>query len=382
MRYDIAVVGLGGIGSAILAQSAARGASVVGVEQFGPAHAFGSSHGKSRMIRKAYFEEPAYVPLLRRAFELWRELEIAANAEILRVTGVLTVGDPASNIIKGTQRAAIEHDLPLESLGHEKVRARYPTLRLLADEVALLETEAGVLKPEEAIKAHLSVAHSHHAEMHFNLAMKNWQATATGFEILLWDGRRISARKLVLALGPWFKEALDALGVQVRVQRNVQVWFSPATNVYAAPGFPSFLLNRQDLPAPLYGFPDFGDGVKVAFHGAGEETDAPHLKREVDATRDIAPLVRAMEEWMPGATNTLKDASACMYTLTPDEHFVIDRHPEYPDLILCGGFSGHGFKFAPVIGEIATELALDGGTRHQIDFLSLRRFRACQGGSS
>ena len=375
MRYDLAVIGLGGIGSAIVAQAAARGASVVGVEQFGPAHAFGSSHGKSRMIRKAYFEEPAYVPLLRRAFDLWRELEVAANEEILSLTGLLTVGEAASEIIEGTQRAALEHDLPLKSLGRDEVSARHPTLQLRQGEVALLEAEAGVLKPERAIQAHLTVARAHHAEMHFEAVMKSWQATAGGFDILLGDGRKISAGKLVLALGPWFKEALAALGLTVRVQRNVQAWFSPETNAYAAPGFPSFLLSRQDLPAALYGFPDFGGGVKVAFHGAGEETDPLHLDREVHPARDIAPLVRAMEKWMPGATRTLNNASVCMYTLTPDEHFVIDRHPEYPDLILCGGFSGHGFKFAPVVGEIAADLALDGGTRHEIDFLSLARFR-------
>jgi sarcosine oxidase/N-methyl-L-tryptophan oxidase len=144
--------------------------------------------------------------------------------------------------------------------------------------------------------------------------------------------------------------------------------------VYAAPHFPPFLLDREGLPAPLYGFPDFGDGVKAAFHSYGELTDAAQVNREVDAARDIEPIMRAMEDWMPGAATALRCAKPCLYTLTPDGHFVVDRHPEHPRLVLCGGFSGHGFKFAPVIGEIGADLALEQGSRHEIEFLSLQRF--------
>jgi glycine/D-amino acid oxidase-like deaminating enzyme len=159
------------------------------------------------------------------------------------------------------------------------------------------------------------------------------------------------------------------------VQRNIQAWFAPGTHAYDAPGFPAFLLNRRGLPAPLYGFPDFGDGIKAAFHGLGDLTDAKHLDREIDPARDVKPAAQALEQWMPGAARTFREAKPCMYTLTPDENFVIDRHPEHENLILCGGFSGHGFKFAPVIGEIGADLALDGGSRHEVEFLSLRRFQ-------
>ena len=375
MGHDIAVVGLGGMGSAILAHCAARGASVIGLEQFGPVHDLGSSHGKTRMIRKAYFEDPAYVPLVLRAYELWRELERAAGDEILRITGVLSVGEETSEIIRGTRRAAREHDLPVESLSQREVKARYPTLELWKDEVALFEIDGGVLNPESAVRAHLKLAESSGAEMRFGVAMESWHATDKGFELRLSDGTQISASKLVLALGPWFQETLESLGVRIRVQRNIQAWFSPGTHAYDAPGFPAFLVKRQGLPAPLYGFPDFGDGIKAAFHGFGDLTDAKHVDREVDVARDVEPIARALEQWMPGAAKTLREAKSCMYTLTPDEHFVIDRHPDHANLILCGGFSGHGFKFAPVVGEIGAELALDGGSRHGIEFLSLRRFR-------
>lgn len=375
MGYDVAVVGLGGMGSAILAHCAARGASVIGVEQFTPMHDLGSSHGKTRMIRKAYFEDSAYVPLVLRAYELWRELERAAGDEILRITGLLSVGEENSEIIRGTLRAASEHDLQVESLSQREVKARYPTLEMWKDEVALFEIDGGVLNPERGIRAHLNLGESRGAEMRFGTTMESWHAADQGFELCLSDGTRISANKLVLALGPWFQQTLEALGVRVRVQRNVQIWFSPGTHMYDAPGFPAFLVNRRGIPAPLYGFPDFGDGVKAAFHGFGDLTDAKHVNREIDMARDVEPVARALEQWMPGGARTFREAKPCMYTLTPDEHFVIDHHPDHPDLILCGGFSGHGFKFAPVVGEIAAELALDGESRHEIEFLSLRRFR-------
>jgi sarcosine oxidase len=374
MRFDVAVVGLGGMGSALLAQCAQRGASVIGLEQFARGHELGSSSGKSRMIRKAYFEDPAYVPLLLRAYDLWRELERETGTELLLLTGLLMVGEADCEIIAGAGRAAREHGLPLESLTAPEIRGRYPTLTVLDDEVGVYESDGGVLDPERAVEAHLAAAAMAGAQMRFGVALENWEATRDGFTIRLADGTSVASRALILSLGPWFKDALERIGISIRVQRNVQAWFEPATDAYAAPHFPPFLLDRKGLPAPLYGFPDFGDGVKAAFHSYGDLTDAAHVVREVNLARDIAPIVEAMEQWMPGAAMTLRAAKPCLYTLTPDCHFVVDRHPEHSRLILCGGFSGHGFKFAPVIGEIGADLALEESSRHKIDFLSLRRF--------
>lgn len=374
MIFDVAVAGLGGMGSAIAAHGASRGASIIGFDQFEPAHDLGASHGKSRMIRKAYFEDPAYVPLVLRAYELWRKLEREAGEELLRITGVLSIGDPDSEIISGTLHAADLHNLSVKAWSRQEVTKRYPSLQMVSDELAVFEPDGGVLDPERAVRAHLKVAESAGAKLRFKTAMESWETTDKGVEVRLTDGTRISARRLVLALGPWFQETLGSLGIPIRVQRNVQAWFSPATSAYDSKGFPAFLVNRTGLPAPLYGFPDFGDGVKAAFHGLGDLTSASQLDREVDLVRDVEPIVRAMEQWMPGATQTFREATPCMYTLSPDGHFVIDRHPGHANVILCGGFSGHGFKFAPVVGEIGADLALDGGSRHQIDFLSLRRF--------
>jgi len=269
----------------------------------------------------------------------------------------------------------------VKTWSRQEITRRYPTLQLLDDEIALFETDGGVLDPELAVRAHLKVAQSNGADLRFNTQMESWNITDKGVEIRLSDGNRVSAKKLVLSLGPWFQEALESLGVPIRVQRNVQAWFSPATDAYDSKRFPAFLLDRAGLPTPLYGFPDFGDGMKSAFHGLGELTTAREINRQVDLARDVEPIVRVLEQWMPGSTQTFREAKPCMYTLTPDGHFVVDRHPEHGNVILCGGFSGHGFKFAPVVGEIGADLALDGGSRHQIDFLSLRRFASQRDGT-
>ena len=220
----------------------------------------------------------------------------------------------------------------------------------------------------------MSVARTAGAHLQFETRIRAWEADERAVALHFENGASLSARTLVLSLGPWFKETLEALGVPLRVQRNVQAWFSPSVSSYQAGRFPAFLLDRAGLPAPLYGFPDFGDGVKAAFHGFGQLTTADTVDRGVDVTRDVAPIAAALEEWMPGAATGFREAKPCMYSLTPDSNFVIDRHPRHPNVILCGGFSGHGFKFAPVVGEIAADLALDGQSRYQIDFLSLKRF--------
>jgi sarcosine oxidase len=374
MRYDVAVIGLGAMGSATLAEAAKRGAKVIGLEQFARAHELGSSSGRSRMIRKAYFEDPAYVPLLLRAYEKWRELERTSGQQLLRITGLLMVGPETAEIITGAERSAREHHLPLESLTAREIRRRYPMLRVQVDERGVFEPEGGVLDPERSVETQLLEAAAAGAEMRFGVAMEEWEASGEQFTIRLADGSVVRSRALVLSLGAWFKDALEKLGVAIRVQRNVQVWFRPATEQFAAGRVPAFLIDRAGLPAPLYGFPDFGDGVKAAFHAHGELTDAARLEREIDPPRDIEPVAQAMEEWMPGAAATFRAAKPCPYTLTPDGHFVVDRHPRHSRLILCGGFSGHGFKFAPVMGEICAALALEEECRHKIDFLSLRRF--------
>jgi sarcosine oxidase len=248
-------------------------------------------------------------------------------------------------------------------------------LRVRDHEVGVYERNGGAVFPEQAVRAHLRIARDRGAEMRFDVAMRSWHADSNGITVLLSDGT-VRANALILTLGPWFGDALRGAGVPLEVQRNVQVWFTPASAGYAADAFPAFLIERDEFPAPLYGFPDFGDGVKAAFHGWGALTSPDELARDIDRARDVEPLAHALEQFMPGAAAQYREAKACMYSLTPDRHFVVDRHPADSRVVLCGGFSGHGFKFASVVGEIAAQLALDGTARHDIAFLSARRFSA------
>jgi glycine/D-amino acid oxidase-like deaminating enzyme len=247
-------------------------------------------------------------------------------------------------------------------------------LQLQDNEVGVYEPDGGVLAPEKAIETQLERATALGATIYFQTRVERWEQTEEGFSLSLRNGQVLTTRSLILSMGSWFKDTLAKIGVTLRIQRNVQAWFTPATKQYNAGRFPPFLLERQGLPAPLYGFPDFGDGVKAAFHSHGECSEPDQVNREIDLARDIEPIARAMDHWMPGAAGQFRAAKTCPYSLTPDGHFVVDRHPEYRQLILCGGFSGHGFKFAPVIGEIAADLALQNCTRYDIGFLSLRRF--------
>lgn len=372
--YDVAVAGLGGMGSAALAHCAVRGVRVIGIEQFDPVHELGASSGKTRIIRQAYFEDPAYVPMLLRAYELWRQLEERSGEDLMRLTGLLMAGTPNSEIVSGSARAAQIHDLPVEYLTASDMRKRYPELRVADDEVGVFESNAGAVFPEKTIRAYLGIAQELGAQVRFRTSVLRWHSEPDGITIELSDASVVRARSLIVTLGPWFGEVMRAAGVQLDVQRNVQVWFTPKTAAYAADGFPAFLIERESLPAPLYGFPDFGDGVKAAFHGYGALTEPSQLDREIDPQRDVEPVARALENWMPGAAAAFRAGKACMYALTPDRHFVVDRDPRDERVVLCGGFSGHGFKFVPVVGEIASQLALDGAAALDIDFLSTRRF--------
>jgi sarcosine oxidase len=373
VKYDVAVVGLGGMGSAVLARSAMRGARTIGIEQFASRHDLGASSGKSRIIRKAYFEDAAYVPLLLRAYALWHDVERRTGSDLVRITGLLLAGSESSEAVVGSQAAANAYGLDIEVLTAGDLRAKYPGLNVRGSEVGVFEPGAGIVFPEAAIDAHLNLAQMHGAEIREETALQNWNVDDDGtVQLRLSDGTAVRARSVAFTLGPWFAQEMKALGIPLIVQRNVQVWFEPDSLQWNAGRFPAFLVERADQPV-LYGFPDMGDGVKAAFHAFGEETTPEALRRTIDDD-DLVPLAHALDAWMPGASARFRSAKVCMYSLTPDRHFIIDVHPRHRNVVICGGFSGHGFKFASVVGEIGAQLALDGATPHDIAFLSLARF--------
>lgn len=372
MEYDVAVLGLGGMGSAVAAHAARRGLRVAGFERFAFAHDLGASAGRTRIIRKAYFEDAAYVPLLDRAYTLWRELEETSQTALLDLFGVLMIGKPDSPTIRGTASAAVLYDIPGEQLDAGQLRGRFPRLALNADEVGLYEPYAGVVFPERAIAAHLTVARNHGAHLYDRARVRGYEATRDGVRILFDGGEVVEAARVAVCAGPWTSDLLAHLHLPLRVQRNVQYWFTTQSGIGGPAELPAFFLERETLPAPLYGIPDLGDGIKVAFHGYGEMMAADQLDREVHAG-EAALMQATLAALMPGAAPSLRASKACMYTMTPDGNFAIGHDPCDRNVVIACGFSGHGFKFAPVIGEIVTRMLLDEDPQLDIAFLRLDR---------
>lgn len=361
--FDVIVVGLGGMGSAAAAHAAAQGIRVLGIEQFQPAHAQGSSHGRSRVIRLAYFEAPAYVPLLRRAYELWRRLEADTGRRLLQITGGLMIGAPDSEVVSGSLRSAREHQLDHEMLDAAEIQRRFPPFTPRSGTIALYEKAAGVVFPEEAIRGHLDVAVAHGAHVHFDERVDDWQVTAAGTVEVRTSRSRYEAGRLILAPGPWASELFKLPWLPLEVEPQVLYWFDPPGG--AAPfdpaRFPIYIWDLGD-GAQFYGFPADDDGhVKVAFFRS-PQTDRVAMRL---ALGPHLPLL---------AAGRVVETATCRYTLTPDRHFVIGLHPDHAQVVIASPCSGHGYKFASVIGEILADLTREGVTRHPIELFAPTRF--------
>lgn len=370
--YDVVVVGLGTHGSATVAELARRGARVLGIERFARGHEMGSFVGRSRVIRTAYFEHPDYVPLLRRAWDRWLDLERTSGERILFPTGGLYAGAPGSAIVEGTLRSVRDHALAHEVLTDEELRRRHPWLS--ADGlVAIVEERAGYLIPERAIAAHLAVAERHGAELRFDDGADDWFPEPDGSAVNVHSasGAFVRAGALVLTAGAWLSYFLPDLGLPLSVERVPLFWFEPA-DPEAFRSIPVWIVEAES--GSYYGFPYLEDqGLKVARHGSGERTDPDRLQRAMVYGEDDG-VRRFMRRYLPRAEGPLREPKICMYTRTPDEHFIVDRHPKYPRVVFASACSGHGFKFATVMGEALADLALHGSTALPIGFLSLARF--------
>jgi sarcosine oxidase len=362
--FDVIVVGLGGMGSAALAHVSARGKRVLGLEQFQPAHDQGSSHGRSRVIRLAYFEHPSYVPLLRRAYELWHRLERETGRTLLQITGGLMIGSIDSDVVSGSLRSAREHDLDHELLTAAEINRRFPPLTPSGNVVALHEKAAGVVFPEEAIRAHLDVAADNGAHVHFDERVGAWRVSPSGTITVSTSRDRYECERLILAPGPWALELFQIDGLPLEVEPQQLHWFEPSGG--ATPFLPErFPIYIWDLGGGVqfYGFPaDDEARVKVAFFRS-------KVKGE-DAMREaLRPCIPAL------AAGRLVETVSCKYTLTPDHHFVIGPHPGHANVVIASPCSGHGYKFASVIGEILADLALTGITSHPIGLFTPTRFQ-------
>jgi sarcosine oxidase len=372
--YDVIVVGLGGMGSAAAAHLAGRGVRVLGLERFGPAHALGSSHGGSRIIRQAYFEDPAYVPLLRRSYELFEQLEADSGADLLTITGGLYLGPPDAETVAGSRRAAEEWDLPHEVLDAAEVRRRFPTFDPADDEVGVYEAIAGFVRPEATVTAHLERAAARGAELRFEEPALEWADDGDGVRVTTAAGT-YSAQSLVICPGAWAPQLLADLEVPLTVERQVMYWFQPDGGVrpFEPDRHPIWIHGSDDRQ--LYGFPAIdgpSGGVKAAFFRRGVVCSPETIDREV-RPEEAETIAAHLRTFLPTMPDRLLTAVACMYTTTPDQHFVIATHPRHERVTVACGFSGHGFKFVPVVGEILADLALTGATDHPIGLFDPRR---------
>jgi sarcosine oxidase len=375
--YDVIVAGVGGMGSAACWQLARRGVRVLGLERYDIPHAMGSSHGQNRIIRLAYSEHPSYVPLLRRAFALWREAEAASGENLLFVTGGIDSGPEGGRIVAGSLASCAEHDLPHELLSARDLAARYPGWRLPEDMVAVVQPDAGFVASERAIIAHVGMALDAGADIRAREALVAWEITGAGTVAVTTTRGRYEAARLVLSTGAWIADHVPGLQGKAVPERQVLGWFRPVEPDHFRLGrFPVGVVDFGERRASAYVFPEWGvPGFKIGvYHHLGETGHADELSREpTDA--DEALLRNAMAAYFPAANGPTLSLKACLFTNTPDEHFVIDTLPGAPQVIVASPCSGHGYKFSSVVGEILADMATDRTSPLDLSLFTLDRLR-------
>ena len=376
--FDVIVVGTGSMGSSACYHLARRGLSVLGLDRLEVPNRRGSHHGRSRMIRLAYFEHPDYIALLRRAYENWETLQREYGAQLLHITGGLYLGPPDSELVAGSLEAAERHELPHEVIEPHTIRDRFPEFRLPEEMVGFYEPQAGFLVPEKVVAAQAELAVRHGAQLHERERVTDWGADGSGV-VVRTDAGEYHAGKLVFAAGAWSIGLLDEVGVDLTVTRQTMAWFSPAhPEQFAVGTFPCWAIDpvpRGQHRGLLYGFPVTADrpGFKIAHHWPAEPCDPDRVDRD-PRPDDEEPLREALGRYVPSACGPLLSLCICLYTNTSDGHFVIDLHPNHERVVVAAGFSGHGFKFVSVVGEVLADLAAEGRTDLPVEFLGLSRF--------
>jgi sarcosine oxidase len=372
-RFDAIVLGVGGMGSATVFHLARRGLHVLGLERYDVLHPFGSSHGLNRIIRLAYSEHPSYVPLLRRAYELWHELEELDERQLLFTTGNLEGGLPDGDVVAGAVHAAELHGLPHEVLTGDEVGRRWPAYNLPSDHRVLFQPDGGFLASEECIVSHVRQALGRGAEIHWREAVGSWEPIQDGVAVQT-DRARYEADRLVVCAGSWAGKLVPELRALAVPERQVLAWLQPIRpKLFALGAFPVFYFQVEE--GKYYGFPEWGiPGFKFGrYHHFEEQVDPDQMDREPNA-KDEEILREFARRYFPDGEGPTVALKACLFTNTPDEHFILDLHPEHPQVAIAAGFSGHGYKFCSVVGEIMADLTTSGRTGHDISLFALGRF--------
>ncbi len=391
MAYDAIVAGLGAMGSAAVYQLAKRGARVLGIDRFAPPHNFGSSHGETRITRQAIGEGEEYVPLALRSYEIWREIEAETGADLLTVTGGLIMSSRggtaksfglhgSAKFIEQTIRCAQKHNIKHDLLNTDEIRRRFPQFDLIGDEAGYYEDEAGFLRPENCIKAQLELAAKFGAELNLNEKVLSYAAGKNYIEVKTDKGNYL-ADKLIISAGPWVNDLLaEEYRELFKIYRQVLYWFelNERAENYLLGNFPVFIWQfgrwADDF---IYGFPGMNGlqgGLKLATEQHITTTGPDKVNAEVSVEETEKMYREYVAPQLPGLGRRCLKAVTCLYTATPDEGFVIDRHPRQENVIIASPCSGHGFKHSAAVGQILAELALDGKTSFDLSRFSLDRF--------
>jgi sarcosine oxidase len=374
-RYQTIVVGVGGMGSATCYQLARRGQRVLGLERFDIPHAKGSSHGVTRIIRLPYYEHPSYVPLLKRAYELWHELEQRVEEKLLYMTGSIDAGRAESWVFQGALQVALEHHLPHEVLSSEQITKRFPGYQFPSDVMGVYQPQGGFLLPERCVVSYVNAAVALRADIHGREQVLAYTSTPSGGVRVTTDRATYEAESLILTAGAWNAHLLPFLKPLAVPERQVLAWFQPQRPEYfAVERFPVF--NVIVPEGRFYGFPVFGiPGFKLGkYHHLQETGDPDTLLTE--PTREDEELLHAFaSRYFPLGSGPTMSLATCMFTNTPDGHFIIDLHPQSPQISFASACSGHGFKFVSVVGEMMADLAEHRKSRYNLEIFRLDRFR-------
>lgn len=350
---------------------AARGLEVLNLERFGVNNEFGSSYGRTRIIRLAYYEDPSYVPLLRRAFSSWKEIERKSGKNLLQMTGGLMIGSPDEELVTGVLRSAKAYDIPHRVLSSAEAQDRFEGFTLDEEFEAVYEEGAGILFAEDCVRAFVGLASETGCEFRFSDRVNSWRIGREGIEVDTATGTHAAAR-LILCAGAWNGQLLNGL-LPLQCERQVPFWFSSrGQDCFAPPKMPVFIM-QEKRNVFFYGVPEVGHGVKVARTHGGEVGDPDKLSREV-TEKDLAPVREFVSRRLRKLDGPPIASTACLYTNTPDSNFAIGPHPKDARITLLSACSGHGFKFASVLGEVVADLATDRKPEFDLSFLSLDRF--------
>ena len=379
--FDIIVIGVGSMGSASCYNLAKRGYKVLGLEQFDISHEFGSHAGQSRIIRKAYFEHPDYVPLLERAYKNWKALEWETGKQVYFKTGLLYAGNPNNEIIKGVEQSAGLYNIDLDQLNIAAATDQYPQFTFPEDFEILFEPEAGFIPPERSIRLYAREAEKKGATIHSNEKVVEWKDTGSGVTVTT-DKTTYECNKLIITAGAWAGKMIPGFSRKIKVTRQFVAWIKTKNDkAFELNNFPCWMIADDDKHGCYYGFPlldtkRFGEpaGLKLAHHYPNDVTDPDNVNRQ-PTKEDVEDVKYCLDKYLPGVFDAVLSTKICLYANSPDENFIIDKLPGYEENVsIACGFSGHGFKFASVVGEILADLATEGKTGIPIKFLNATRF--------